>query len=427
MLRIALILNLFFSSLIFGQLSNDNCAQGEQLCPNTWVQVDNFNSTATTCLSCEDDFDTCFVPLNSSWFTFTTYAGGNLVFEIQNITFNPAVDNDNNSLNFAIFQADVACFAQSYNLVHCANDLVVNATELVVDLEPNTVYHVVFSGTQNGIGALEPSEATFLVRISGPAVDRPAASVSIGASPAEICRGEPVTFIADLSNCPDSTDVQWFKNDELWLTVPSNAITTEDVEDGDVFYAVTTCFDVCIETIQTNNYTLIVHDFLVYAGEDVTIIQGDGIQLTGFTTENFYYWSPELGLTNPNITNPIASPNSTTTYNFHASNGICEIVDGITITVVSDLVVPNVFSPNGDGINDVWEILGTENYEEVYVLVYDRSGQKVLESVNYNPLRFWDGSNRGKPLPVSTYYYVITVDRNSSTEKTIKGPVTIVR
>ncbi len=428
MQRIALIINLFFCNLLFGQMSNDNCDQAGQLCPNLWQQVDNYNTTVVTCLSCQDDFDSCFVPLNTSWFTFSTYAGGNLVLEIQNLAFNAAINNDNNSMNLAIFQATVPCFSQSYDLVHCVNDLTTNTVELVMDLEPNTTYYVVFSGTQNGPGALQPSEMEFLVRISGMAVDRPAASVSIGAVPPEICRGEPITLIADLSNCPENTDVQWFKNNELWLTIPnSNAITTEDVENGDSFYAVTTCFDVCIETIQTNTYDVTVHDFFVYAGEDATITQGEGVELTGFTTENIFYWTPELGLTNPNITNPIASPNSTTTYNFHASNGICEIVDAVTITVISDLVIPNVFSPNGDGVNDVWEILGTENYGEVYVLVFDRSGQKVLEAVNYNPLRFWDGTRRGKPLPSSTYYYVITVDRNTSSEIILKGSVTIVR
>jgi len=425
--RIALIINLFFSSMLWGQISNDDCSQAGQLCPNLWEQVNNFNTSVVTCLACQDDFDSCFVPLNTSWFTFTTYAGGNLLLEIQNLVFNAAIDNDNNSLNLAIFQADVPCFSQAYELVYCVNDLAVNSTAFVTDLEPNTLYHVVFSGTQNGAGALEPSEAQFIVRISGPAVDRAPASVSIGASPTEICRGEPITLIADLSNCPENTDVQWFKNDELWLIVPNNAITTEDVEDGDSFYAITTCFDVCIQTIQTNTYDVTVHDFFVYAGEDVTITQGEGVQLTGFTTENSFYWTPEFGLTNPNIINPIASPNTTTTYNFHVSNGICEIVDGLTITVISDLTIPDVFSPNGDGVNDVWEILGTENYSEVYVVVFDRSGQKVLEAVNYNPLRFWDGTRKGKPLPVSTYYYVITVDRNMSSEKIFKGPVTIVR
>ena len=430
MRHIALIINIFISSFLVGQVANDDCNSAGQLCSNTWELVNNYNATVSTCLSCQDDFDSCFVPLNSSWFTFNTYAGGGVLMEIQNLSFNTDLNNDNNSINLAVFQADIPCFSQSYELVFCTTEISNNTTLSIPGLLPNTTYHVVFSGTQIGPGALEPSEAQFLTRIIGPAVDRPAAVVSIGASPVEICRGSPVTLIADLTFCPENSDIQWFKNGEPWLVTPNtaNSITTDEVVDGDTFYAITTCFDDCIATIQTNTLEITVHDFFVFAGDDVTISHGQGTQLMAFTTGDTFFWSPPDGLTSTSIINPIASPDFTTTYFFTVSNGICEIVDEVTVHVISDLIVPNVFSPNGDGVNDVWEILGTENYQEVYVVVFDRSGQKVLEVVNYNPLRFWNGTNRrGNALPTSTYYYSITVDRNLETERTVKGSVSIIR
>ena len=427
MLRILLILNGFFPHYLISQLSNDNCPDAGQLCPNLWQTVDNNSTTVSSCLSCEDDFNLCFVPLNTTWFSFVTYNSGDLTLEIQNLAFNQNIDNANNSLNIAIFQAGVPCFSQSYELIHCVLDVNTNINELVTALEANTEYHVVFSGTQNGPTAIEPSEASCLVRISGPAVERIPASVSIGASPPEICRGAPVSLLADLAVCPDNTDIQWFKNGVFWLSTPSNAITLDDVQNGDTFYAVTSCYEECTTPIQTNTLVITVHDFEVNAGEDLIITQNQGAQLNGLTDASSFYWSPEIGLSDPYILNPIASPDFTTTYFLTASNGICEIADDITVTVISDLIVPNVFSPNGDGINDTWEILGTENYQEVYVVVYDRSGQKVLEAVNYNPLRFWNGTQRGKALPTSTYFYVITLDRNSNKEKFVKGSVTIIQ
>lgn len=427
MRRLALAFHILFINLVFGQISSDNCADAGQLCANRWELVNNFNTTVNNCLACQDDFDTCFIALNSAWFKFKSYFGGFLTLEIQNLSFNNLIDNDNNSMNLAIFRADIPCFSQSYELIHCVSDFSTNNTTVVAGLLPDTEYYVVFSGTQNGPGANEPSEAQFLVRILGPAVDRPAAEVSIGASPTEICKGSPVTLIADLSSCPENSEIQWFKNNQPWLTTPSNSITTENVEDGDTFYAITNCYEDCTVTIQTNNLPITVHDFFVFAGDDVTITQGQGVQLNGFTTESSFFWTPPVGLTNPNIANPIASPDITTTYFFTVSNGICEIVDEVTVNVISDLVIPNVFSPNGDGLNDFWEILGTENYQEVYVMVFDRSGQKVLEVVNYNPLRFWNGTHNGKPLPPSTYFYVVSIDRNTPSEKTVKGPITIIR
>jgi gliding motility-associated-like protein len=73
--------------------------------------------------------------------------------------------------------------------------------------------------------------------------------------------------------------------------------------------------------------------------------------------------------------------------------------------VLKSLVIPNVFSPNGDGINDKWQILYLETYPGSTVDVYNRYGQIIFHSVGYsNP---WDGTYKGKPVPAGTYYYII--------------------
>jgi gliding motility-associated-like protein len=421
---------IFFIStpLLRSQISSDDCANAGQLCPNEWTNVNNLNATVLTCMSCQDDFNFCFTPLNTAWLTFNTYdLGGDLTLSIQNIQFDAAVNNDNNSLNLAIFKAPVPCFSQSYELIHCINDFNTNINEPILALEANMTYYLVFSGTQNGPGALEPSQANFQIRVSGIAVSRPISNVSVGAVEQEICTGQPLTLIVDTTACPDASAINWYKNGVFWLTTNANIITTDEVEDGDEFRIETTCYEDCPELRVTNTITITVYDFQVNAGADLTISQGQGITLSGTTDQQEYFWSPPTGLNNPNVLNPIASPETTTTYYLTASNGICEIVDEMTITVISGLVIPDVFSPNGDGINDTWEILGTENFQEVYVVVYDRSGQKVFESVNYNPLKYWNGTFKNKALPTSTYYYVITLDRSSNNSQVLKGPVTIIR
>ena len=379
-------------------------------------------------MACQDDFNLCFAPLNTAWFTFNTYdVGGDILLSIQNVQFEATVNNDNNSLNLAIFKATVSCFSQAYELIHCINDFNTNINETVVDLESNTTYYVVFSGTQNGAGALAPSQANFQVRISGIAVARPQTEASVGAVEQEICTGQPLTLIVDLTACPEAGDINWYRNGVFWLSTTANVITTDEVDNGDEFHVETTCYSDCPEFKTSNSLSITVYDFPVNAGSDVTISQGQGITLTGSTNQLEYFWSPPSGLNNPNILNPIAAPETTTTYYLTASNGICEIVDEMTVFVISELVIPDVFSPNGDGINDTWEILGTENFQEVYVIVYDRSGQKVFESVNYNPLKYWNGTFKNKALPTSTYYYVITLDRSSNNSQVLKGPVTIIR
>jgi gliding motility-associated-like protein len=425
--QIALIF-LISTTLLRSQIANDNCANAGQLCPIEWVSVNNFNTSIQSCLSCQDDFDLCFTPLNTAWLFFNTYdAGDDLLLRIQNIQFDASVNNNNNSLNIALFKASVPCVSQSYELIHCINDLNTNVNEPIIDLEPNTLYYIVFSGTQNGPGALQPSQVSFQIRIEGPAVTRPEAAVVLGAVEPQICKAKPLTMLVDMNACPEPSDINWFKNGVLWLTTPSNGITTDDVENGDEFRVETTCYFDCPVAVTSNTIQITVYDFLVDAGANVTISQGQAVTLAGSTDQMDYFWSPPTGLNNPNSLNPIASPEITTTYYLTASNGICELVDEMTVFVISDLVIPDVFSPNGDGINDTWEILGTENFQEVYVVIFDRSGQKVFESVNYNPLRFWNGTFRNKALPTSTYFYAITIDRSSNNPQVIKGSVTIIR
>lgn len=87
------------------------------------------------------------------------------------------------------------------------------------------------------------------------------------------------------------------------------------------------------------------------------------------------------------------------------------------------LEIPNAFSPNGDGINDVWEITGKEYYPDIEVTVLNRWGQTVWRSGKGYPVA-WDGRSRGKELPMDSYHYIL--DRHDGS-RLIAGTVTIVR
>lgn len=427
-LPLLILFGLSASLVARSQVSSNNCSTAGLLCPNEWEVVNNFNSTIQTCLSCQDDFNLCFNPLNTSWFTFLTFdTGGEIDIEIQNVSFDNNVNNDNNSLNLAVFEASVPCFSQSYELVHCINEFDGNLSETINGLSPNTLYYVVFSGTQNGLGALEASQASFEIRISGAAVTRPPANLTFVASPTSSCAGGLVTLEVDTLGCPNFTNIEWHKNGEIWQTSLGTAFTTDELENDDVIQAFTTCYEDCPILLSSNQIAFTVYDFLVDAGSNVTIAQGQSVVLNGTTNEAIYSWTPPTGLNNPNILNPTAAPDQTTTYFLTASNGICEISDEMTVFVVEGLEIPNVFSPNGDGVNDVWEIQGTQNFNDIYVVIYDRSGQKVFESVNYNPLSFWNGNSRGRALPATTYFYTIELNRGTPDRQTIKGAVTLVR
>jgi gliding motility-associated-like protein len=118
--------------------------------------------------------------------------------------------------------------------------------------------------------------------------------------------------------------------------------------------------------------------------------------------------------------------------NLSAGNYSVNVTDANTCTYTLSIVVlnaslscfiiPNGFSPNGDGINDTWEIAGISNYPNAQVTVLNRWGQEVFKITNYTSP--WNGSYNGNVLPTADYYYIIKLDDST---KALTGTITIKR
>jgi gliding motility-associated-like protein len=138
-----------------------------------------------------------------------------------------------------------------------------------------------------------------------------------------------------------------------------------------------------------------------------------------------YYWTPASTIADPNKLRTSVNPTTSTTYTLHAEslNGCGTHTDDVFVRVYEKIVVPNAFSPNGDGINDTWIIEPLDLFEDSKTTIYNRYGQEVYSSNGYS--RPWDGTRLGRPVPVGTYYYVI--DLKIPREPLITGSVTIIR
>lgn len=160
-------------------------------------------------------------------------------------------------------------------------------------------------------------------------------------------------------------------------------------------------------------------------GPGVTIIEGGQVPLEPLVDGNnlTYKWVPSSGLNRDDIRNPIASPNVNTTYTLTiTSEEGCTISDFITVTVVQDLPIPNTFTPNGDGVNDLWEIENLSTNPLVEVHVFNRYGEVLFYSLGYKTP--WDGKHKGRDLPVGTYYYIVN---HKNLRRVTSGSVTILR
>jgi len=163
----------------------------------------------------------------------------------------------------------------------------------------------------------------------------------------------------------------------------------------------------------------------VSAGTDIVLLQGSETTLPATASgDNLtYQWIPSTGLDHDNILNPTASPIDDITYKLIVTNAEgCSAAAQVNVAVLKNPVVPNAFTPNGDGINDTWNIKYLDTYPNNTVDVFNRYGAKVYSSVGY-PVP-WDGTYKGSGLPPGTYYYIINP---KSGRKAISGSVTIIR
>jgi gliding motility-associated-like protein len=98
-----------------------------------------------------------------------------------------------------------------------------------------------------------------------------------------------------------------------------------------------------------------------------------------------------------------------------------------TVNVVNAgcLIIPNAFTPNGDGFNDTW-VIQSSCYTNLTVDVYDRWGSLMYHSDNYTSANAWDGKYQGKNVPDATYYYVVKAT-SATDSPTKKGSLTILR
>jgi gliding motility-associated-like protein len=124
-----------------------------------------------------------------------------------------------------------------------------------------------------------------------------------------------------------------------------------------------------------------------------------------------YAWTPAASLNNASSSHPTASPDRTTMYHvLVTSNNGCSTADSIEVRVSTGdasngYLVPNAFTPNGDGKNDCFGVPFWGKVDAFSFSIYNRWGERVFHSNNNADC--WNGTVKGKPLEAGTYVYLI--------------------
>jgi gliding motility-associated-like protein len=189
-----------------------------------------------------------------------------------------------------------------------------------------------------------------------------------------------------------------------------------------------TCNVSCLQDLTDSVTIYVAPPIINTAGADIIIFTGNSVILgspaqAGVT----YQWQPATGLNNPNIAQPLASPVTTTTYTVTATNsGGCAGTDTVTVFVdaeCGEIFIPNAFSPNKDGQNELECVYG-KCIKSLEFIIYDRWGEKVFETTN--PKECWDGTYKGKPLNTSVFVYYMKATLINGKEITKQGNISLI-
>lgn len=410
----------------FAQENYNNCNQALMICPNKSYNLNNIGANNTLCPNCEDDLAFCFTSFSSIWLTFKTNdIGGDVNIDLSNLIFemNPSQDLE---LNAVVFTATVPCDAASYSAVSpCYTNQTGNFTMTASMLNPLTVYYILISGDKAGVGVTTAAEATFDLQITGPGITRIPPTIALGVNNINICKGEVSTFYTSLGNCTDTSQFMWYVNNNLAAVTDSSFWATSDIENGDTVKVIVSCFLDCKDTLTEQIGPLNVYTFPVDAGPDQSLALGATTFLAGNTTADTFIWSPGIFLSDINILNPFCAPDNNVTYTLSATQNGCTQYDEVQISLNDFLIIPTTFTPNNDGNNDSWVIVGIENFPNNILKIYDRWGQIVFQTTGYTLQKAWNGLEGSKAIPEGVYFY--SLDLRSSGKNPLKGSITLIR
>jgi gliding motility-associated-like protein len=191
--------------------------------------------------------------------------------------------------------------------------------------------------------------------------------------------------------------------------------------------------DTCI---QAQTVTVFVIDPSIYplsaTADSDTIAEGSSTIIHAITDTNFtVHWIPTTGVSNPLSFNPTVSPTETTTYTVSILDSTgCPRLASVTVYVVStqcktdNVFVPNTFTPNGDGENDVLYVRSND-VSELYFAVYNRWGQMVFETTDIT--KGWDGIYNGMKADPAVFAWYLRSKCFNGNELTKKGNTTLIR
>ena len=267
-------------------------------------------------------------------------------------------------------------------------------------------------------------------------------SIRVGFMPTVLCSGQPVVFNAGASNAGTAPGFQWAVNGSPVGAADgggsgasdSSVYVTSALVSGDVVSCTVSDAGQCVipgsdaVTVTVNPSPGVgkVAPVLLSKGQSVSL------DLPVIGTITSYAWSPGTWLSDSTVAEPVATPMQTTDYRLTVTTSAgCSDTGSLLIKIFSHVSIPGAFTPNGDGHNDIFYVVGGPIGGKVAdFAVYDRFGQAVFAVHGVppdDPSYGWNGTIGGRAAPAGTYVYALRLVLSDGSQQVFKGTVVLVR
>ncbi len=263
-------------------------------------------------------------------------------------------------------------------------------------------------------------------------------SVTVGNQTFKIT-GVYVVVLQSAAGCDSTVNLDLKVNTVTRTSLTKNICAGESYTVGQETFNETGEFTVHLQSVSGCDSTVLLNltvnnlPAIDAVADKPVVIIGEQVQLNVTTAESLSYnWAPADIVNNAEIQNPTAVLSESTWFVVTATNGQtgCSFTDSVYVELneltcsKENVFIPNAFTPNGDGINDIF-IPRSSILKSMKLIVVDRWGNQVFESTDINV--GWDGIYKGQPATVDSYGYYFVGECSQGEKITIKGNVSLLR
>jgi len=260
-----------------------------------------------------------------------------------------------------------------------------------------------------------------------------APDLTIAASANQVCDGTPLSFTASPIDGLLHPVYQWMVG-QVKVGGNESVYSNNLLKNGDTISCRASNGTTCALAVSNKIVLTLYPNPHVDTEQIVTLQKGESVVLHPNAGGDIskYLWSPVTGLSDPGIENPVASPLRSTTYTLEVTsvNG-CTASGKVVIDLLIPTSIPNAFTPNSDGRNDIFYI--PQRMEGSMIrdfIVFNRWGEKMFEVHHVppgDPASGWNGNYKGRPALPGTYVYTINLEFGNGVSRTQHGVVILVR